>query len=316
MASRIVIQSLRATSANRTSYTPLEGEWIYETDTGNVYIGDNTTAGGVLIFSPNGNINSAANVGISGVGIFKQISGGQIQFKNINAGSNKVSVTNDVANDEVDVDIVEGNINYNNLSNLPTLGTAADNNEEDFASAAQGSLADSALQSGDNISELVNDSNYITSAQAPVQSVNGETGNVTITSDDISTTGQTNKFATQTKLDQINTNQTNISNNTTQLTLKQDKLLTTNTQTGNYTIIASDSCKKVLMNNGSAANVTLPNGLSTGFQVVISRIGTGLVTIQANGTLNSQGTQLDLRYTGCVATHLGSNVWLVEGRLV
>lgn len=74
---------------------------------------------------------------------------------------------------------------YNNLSNRPLLGTAADNDETDFATAAQGVLADSALQSGDNISELVNDANYITSAGAPVQSVNGQTGTVNLTNSDV-----------------------------------------------------------------------------------------------------------------------------------
>jgi len=51
---------------------------------------------------------------------------------------------------------------YNDLLNLPTLGTAADNAETDFATSAQGLLADSALQSGDNVSELVNDAGFIT----------------------------------------------------------------------------------------------------------------------------------------------------------
>jgi len=36
--------------------------------------------------------------------------------------------------------------NYSDLSGLPTLGTAADNNETDFATAAQGGLADTAVQ--------------------------------------------------------------------------------------------------------------------------------------------------------------------------
>ena len=51
---------------------------------------------------------------------------------------------------------------YNDLLNLPTLGTAADNAETDFATSAQGALADTALQSGDNVSELVNDAGYLT----------------------------------------------------------------------------------------------------------------------------------------------------------
>lgn len=58
------------------------------------------------------------------------------------------------------------------------LGTAADANVGDFATAAQGSLADTATQPGDNVSTLTNDANYIDSAGAPVQSVDGFTGTV------------------------------------------------------------------------------------------------------------------------------------------
>ena len=50
---------------------------------------------------------------------------------------------------------------YNDLSNLPTLGSAAAEDITAFASAAQGGLADTALQPGDNISDLANDAGYL-----------------------------------------------------------------------------------------------------------------------------------------------------------
>ena len=49
----------------------------------------------------------------------------------------------------------------NQLSGI-TLGTAASDNTGDFATAAQGLLADSATQPGDNISTLTNDAGYTT----------------------------------------------------------------------------------------------------------------------------------------------------------
>jgi len=58
-----------------------------------------------------------------------------------------------------------------------------DFSDSDYATSAQGLLADSAIQSGDNISELVNDAGYITSA--PVDSVAGKTGVVTLVKADI-----------------------------------------------------------------------------------------------------------------------------------
>lgn len=53
------------------------------------------------------------------------------------------------------------------ILNKPTLGTAAAADTTDFATAAQGATADSALQPGDNVSTLTNDAGYITAAGAP-----------------------------------------------------------------------------------------------------------------------------------------------------
>lgn len=79
--------------------------------------------------------------------------------------------------------------NYSDLNGLPTLGTAADNAETDFATAAQGLLADSAVQPGDNVSDLTNDAGYVTAGQAaaaaPVQTVNGQTGTVVLAAADV-----------------------------------------------------------------------------------------------------------------------------------
>ena len=80
------------------------------------------------------------------------------------------------------------------------LGTAAAANVVDFATAAQGSLADTALQPGDNVSDLINDSNFVDSAgaasAAPVQSVNSQSGAVVLDADDIDDTATINKFVT------------------------------------------------------------------------------------------------------------------------
>ena len=56
------------------------------------------------------------------------------------------------------------------------------------ATDAQGAKADTALQPGDNITELVNNANYLTAADlpaAPVTSVNSKTGEVVLTAADV-----------------------------------------------------------------------------------------------------------------------------------
>ena len=54
---------------------------------------------------------------------------------------------------------------------IGTYGDIVTYNAADFATSAQGSLADTALQPNDNISELVNDVGYITSASLPTDYV-------------------------------------------------------------------------------------------------------------------------------------------------
>ena len=90
------------------------------------------------------------------------------------------------------------------------LGTAATSATGDFATAAQGSLADSAVQPSDNISTLTNDSGYIT-------------GNQTITlSGDLSGSGTTSIDA-QLGSNVVNANELNVTGNgTTSQYLRSD----------------------------------------------------------------------------------------------
>lgn len=80
-------------------------------------IGDTLPGGG------GGEANTASNVGVGGVGVFKQKTGVNLEFKKLNAGSSKVTITEDVANNEVDVDVVPANftgIPQSGVTNLTT----------------------------------------------------------------------------------------------------------------------------------------------------------------------------------------------------
>ena len=63
-----------------------------------------------------GEINTASNVGLTGVGLYLQKTSANLEFKNIDAGSTKVTVTNDAGNSTVDIDVVEANIDHDSLS--------------------------------------------------------------------------------------------------------------------------------------------------------------------------------------------------------
>ena len=67
----------------------------------------------------------ASNVGTAGVGVFKQKSGSTLQFKKLNAGSNKISITDDTSNDEVDIDV-----NVSNLGVAAKYSVAVGNNAD------------------------------------------------------------------------------------------------------------------------------------------------------------------------------------------
>tara|TARA_R110000803_G_scaffold149718_1_gene215182 strand:+ start:961 stop:1767 length:807 start_codon:yes stop_codon:yes gene_type:complete len=146
------------------------------------------------------------------------------------------------------------------------LGTAATTASTAYGTAAQGAKADTATQPADNISTLTNDSNFIASAGAPVQSVAGKTGTVTVDAGDL-TDGDFGGTAI----------------------LGFDATL--NDKTDSYTLLASDAGKVVVLNKGTAVTVTVPSGLGAGFNCSFIQKGAGQVTFDDNSgatTINNR----------------------------
>lgn len=129
-------------------------------------------------------------------------------------------------------------------------------------------------------------------AAAPVQSVAGRTGTVTVDAGDL-TDGDFGGTAI----------------------LGFDATL--NDQTGTaYTLLAGDNGKVVVLNNGSAITVTVPSGLGAGFNCSFVQKGAGQVSFSASGTTinNRQShTKINAQYGVASLVAYADNVFVLAG---
>lgn len=81
-----------------------------------------------------GETNTVSNIGAAGVGVYKQKTGVDFELKKINAGSTKVTITDDALDNEIDVDIDLANIK------LDDLAATDDNTDLDASTVKHGLL--------------------------------------------------------------------------------------------------------------------------------------------------------------------------------
>lgn len=129
-------------------------------------------------------------------------------------------------------------------------------------------------------------------AAAPVQSVAGQTGTVTISAGDL-TDGNFDGEAI----------------------LGFDASI--NDQTGTaYTLLASDNGKVVVLNNASAVTVTVPSGLGVGFNCSFVQKGAGQVSFSASSTTiyNRQShTKINAQYGVASLLAYAADVFVLAG---
>ena len=91
---------------------------------------------------------------------------------------------------------------------------------------------------------------------------------------------------------------------------------TLNTQTDNYTLVASDAGKVVVMNKGSAVNLTVPASLGSGFTCSVIQKGAGQVTFVASSTtINNRQSHTKIAGQHGVASLIATdaNVFVLAG---
>ena len=115
-----------------------------------------------------------------------------------------------------------------------------------FVSAAEITSIGTAVQPGDNVSVLVNNANYINASQAPVQSINTQTGTVVLDADDIDDTSTTHKFVNNAQIALIGSatqpgdNVSDLTNDANYIDAAGAPVQTVNTQSGNVVLDADD----------------------------------------------------------------------------
>ncbi len=118
-ANYVAIKALTTLGANYTLTLPSNdgdsGQYL-QTD-GNGVLAWVTPAGA-------GETNTASNQGAGGIGVFKQKTTFDLEFRNINAASNKISIALDAANNEIDINVGEANLDLGIIPNTPA-GTVA-----------------------------------------------------------------------------------------------------------------------------------------------------------------------------------------------
>lgn len=163
-------------------------------------------------------------------------------------------------------------------TDISGLGTAATTASTDYATSAQGALADTAVQPSDGISTLTNDSGYITGLSAGALS--------DFDFDDNAILGFSASVDTPT--------------------------ITANA----ITLTDADNGKVLALDNGATAmTVNINTGLQSGFNCSFIQIGTGQVTFAGSATVNNRQSHTKINGQYGVASVVGYtlNTYILAG---
>ena len=144
--------------------------------------------------SGSGETNTASNIGTAGVGIFDAKVGEDLQFKKLNAGSAKITITDDTSNNEVDINL--GTVSIDDLSDVdtstsaPTSGQILKWNGSNFVPSDESSGGGGAAATNLEFTKStgVIDYIFVDSNSLPFTEFDGTVDNITITGGELSFT--------------------------------------------------------------------------------------------------------------------------------
>ena len=234
--------------------------------------------------------------------------------------------TSDISGLRTDVDTVSGQTDTNtnniatNTTNIGVVSGQTNTNTNDISSLQNNKLDD--VVAGTNISiDKTDPLNPIISASGGGGTTDGVVSGATLSGDTLSlqrTEGLTDVTVDVSALDQSNevislqTDLNTVSGNTAN---KVDLDATIVSQSSSVTLSQSNN-NNIIECTGSIT-ITIPIDLSTGWQVFITNVGTGTITIASNGTLQSKGGLVTIadQYAGATVYHRGSDEHLLQGDL-
>ena len=101
-------------------------------------------------------IKSASNIGAAGVGIFKKKVRANLEFKKLNAASGKVTITDDRANDEVDVEVNEANLRLGKIGGTLSNAKLDDIGSSTIKGRISAGTSDPEDLTAANVREIIN----------------------------------------------------------------------------------------------------------------------------------------------------------------
>jgi hypothetical protein len=130
-----------------------------------------------------GEVNTASNIGTAGVGLFDGKVGEDLQFKKLNAGSSKITITDDTGNNEVDIDL--GTVSVGDLSDVDITTSAPSDGQALVWNASNSEFEPGTVASSTNYFQNIAVSGQTTVApDSTTDTLNFAAGsNITITTD-------------------------------------------------------------------------------------------------------------------------------------